>query len=152
MKTVTLKEARREQFRRPSAHFEQCGNIVFGLLRLMRMWSLTVIVSTGGLAMVAYLAFDLSGYSPGALKAALSTLVMATGLVAAGVGLTVNAGRFRNVFNERAEAEVRRFSELRREIELQRATTDSLLIQYGLIKADTADQRRADSSNKRAAQ
>ena len=150
MKGVTFSDTLRKQFREPEAYFEQVGNVLFGLFRVLGWWVAMTVTFTSAVAIFAFITQDLSAYSQGELQEGLRTIITLAGCAAALACLLGNTGRFRDVFSARAMGEVNRFQALKENIDSQIDTTEGVLMKHGLITEDDVERRRADMEHRAA--
>lgn len=143
MKMMNLDNALREERRNPDAYLDQGINLLRGAIRFAGWWATATIVSTAGVAMVAFLAMDLSALSLPDMQQALRLIVTGAGCAAALAGLLCDVARFRNMFSDRAIARVQRFEALKAEAESQTEITERLLVSYQLVSEADVEQRRA---------
>ncbi len=145
MNMMNLNSALREERRNPDAYLDQAGNLLRGAIRFAGWWATATIVSTAGVAMVAFLAMDPSTLSLPDVQQALRLIVTVAGTTAALAGLLGNAGRFRNMLSDRAVAKVQRFEALKAQVESQTEITERLLVSYQLVSEADVEQRRAQA-------
>lgn len=150
MKDITFSNALSEQFRNPEAYLEQVGNVLFGLCRVLGWWVVMTVTYTSAAAIFAFITQDLSAYSQGDLQEALRVIATLAGTAAALACLIGNTGRFRDVFSARAWDEVERFRAIKEKIDSEIDTTESLLVQHGLITKADVERRRADVKRRAA--
>lgn len=150
MKDITFSNALREQFRDPEAYWEQVGNVLFGLFRVLGWWVAMTATYTSGAAILAFITQDLSAYSQGELQESLRFIVAFAGGAAALACLIGNTGRFRDVFSARAWDEVERFQAIKKKIESEIDTTEGLLVKHGLITESDVERRRAEVERRAA--
>lgn len=67
---------------------------LFGLIRALVIWAAMAFVMTSGVAIVAFIAIDLSAFTQGQLREWLRFVVMVSGVVSAGWWLLGNVLRF----------------------------------------------------------
>lgn len=133
----------REQLADPEAYLGQAGNLLFGLTRLLGWWSAATIIYTGGLAIIVFITYDVSPYSQSELQEVFVQMVVFAGSVAAMLCLLFNVGRFRNVFDDRAQQRYAFLSNVQSQVD----TIEALLIKHGLITKADAERRRSDTTS-----
>ena|SRR5690554_3277610 len=150
MNDITFSDALRKQFHDPGAYFEQLGNVLVGLFRVLSWWVAMTTIYSSAAAIFAFITQDLSAYSQGNLQEGLRVIVTLAGGAAALACLFGNTGRFRDVFSARAMDEVERFRAIKEKIESQIDTTEGLLVKHGLITETDVERRRVEVERRAA--
>lgn len=150
MNDMTFRNALRKQFRDPEAYFEQVGNVLFGLFRVLGGWVAMSATYTSAAAIFIFITQDLSAYSQGELQGGLRVIVTLAGCTAALACLIGNTGRFRDVFGARAWDEVERFRASKETLESQIDATEGLLVKHGLITEEDVACRQAEVARRKA--
>lgn len=136
MNNITFSNVLRKQLRNPEAYLEQTENVLSGLFKLFCWWVPITTAYTSAAVIFFFMTQDLSAYSQVDLRAGLLLIVIFTGAITVLAGFFSNAGKFRNVFSDRARNEIDRFQAIKEKVESQIDITKSELVKHGLGRSD----------------
>lgn len=132
MNNITFSHSLRKQLHNPEAYLEQTENVLSGLFRVFCWWVRITTAYTSAAVIFLFITQDLSAYSQVDLQEGLRVIVILTSGIAALAAFFSNAGRFRNVFSDRARDEIERFQAIKEKVESQIDIAKSELVKHGL--------------------
>ena len=141
-RSTMYKQELKKELRSFETYFDQIGNFLMGLARVSGWWVLMTTVYTTVSVLLVFIFSDLTEFTYAENQKGLKMIIVACGGASALACMLSNVGKFQNIFDWNARNYVDRYFDFKREFDSHIATTDNLLLSYGLIKQEDIDARK----------
>jgi len=141
---LEIKTEIKKEYRNLDSWFSQFSNLISSFLWFFGVWfSTTAAIFFTGVVLIF---ITYTGKEPSFSDAQifLRQLLQGSGAVSVWIAILFGLKKLRNIFLERATQRVERYEKIKNKVSSEIETTNSLLLQYGVITKNDIDKLKQD--------